>query len=65
MSTTNRAFSPATPIDHTRQRHVLFPLRMLNLKIGKGRQVIKSVSTSMHTGHYTALLLTQHMGLGI
>ena len=37
MSTTNRAFSPAMPIDHTYQCHVLFPLRMHDLKIGNGR----------------------------
>ena len=39
MSTSNRAFSPATPIDHTYQCHVVFPLCMLDLKIGKGRRV--------------------------
>ena len=56
MNTADRAFSPATPIDHTYQCHVLFPLRMLDLKIGKGRPVIPSAS--MHTGHYyiTALV---------
>ena len=42
----NCAFSPATPIDHTYQCRVL--LRMLDLKMGNGRQVIKSVSTSKH-----------------
>ena len=56
MSTTNRAFSPATPIYHTYQCHVLFPLRMLDLKIGKGRRVVKSIiSKSMHTRHYCYL----------
>ena len=39
----------------TYQCHVLFPLRMLDLKIDKGRRIIKSVSTSMHNRHYTAL----------
>ena len=45
MSTTIRAFSSATPIDHTYKCHVLFPLCRLNLSIGKGRRVIKSIST--------------------
>ena len=49
MSTTNLAFSPATPINHPYQCHVLFPLRVLDLNIGKGCQAIKSISTSMHT----------------
>ena len=38
----NRAFSPATP---TYQCHVLFPMRMLDLKTGRGRRVIKSRPT--------------------
>ena len=53
MNTANREFSPVTPIDHTYQCHVLFPLCMLYLKMGKGRQAIPSAS--IHTGHYTAL----------
>ena len=65
MSTTNRAFSPATPIYHTYQCHVLFSLCMLDLKMGKGRRVIKYISKSMHTRHYSALLLTQGTRLGI
>ena len=51
MSTTNHVFSPTTPIEYTYQWHMLFPLRILNLKIGKGDQVIKSISnlgTTMH-----------------
>ena len=36
MSTTNCAFSLAMPIDHTYQCHVVFPLRMPELKISKG-----------------------------
>ena len=31
-STTNHVFLLATPINHTYQCHVLFPLRMLHLK---------------------------------
>ena len=50
-STTNYAFSLAMPIEHTYQCYVLFPLRMLNLKMGKGRRVIKPI---IHTTHYTA-----------
>ena len=52
-STTNYALLPATPINHTYQCHVLvlFPLHMLNLTIGKGRRVIKFIST--HTSYYT------------
>ena len=49
-STTNHAFSPATPINHTYQCHVLFPLYMLDLKMGRGRQVIKSISRSITVG---------------
>ena len=37
MNTASSAFSLTTPIDRTYQCHVLFPLRMLDLKIGKGR----------------------------
>ena len=37
---------------------------MLDLKIGKGRQATKSISWSMHTRHYSALLLTQGTMLG-
>ena len=53
VNTANRAFSLATPIDHTYQCHMLFPLHMLDHKIGKGCWVITSVSTSIHTRHYT------------
>ena len=53
MNTANREFSSATPIDHTYQCHVPFPLRMLDLKMGKGRRATQSAS--MHTRHYTAL----------
>ena len=73
MSTTNRAFSPATPIDHTYQSHVVFPLRMLELKIGKGRRVIKIIQTlrctaAAYPGHearYPTLLLTGTMARGV
>ena len=68
MNTANHAFSPATPIDHTYQCHVLFPLRRLDLKMGNGRQVIKSVSTFKHTrnwGRGYALQLIQRTRLGI
>ena len=54
MSTT---FSPATLVNHTYQYQVLFPLHTLDLQIGKGHWVIKSMST--HTRYYTALQLTQ------
>ena len=63
MSTTNHMFSLATPIDHTYQCHVLFPLHIRDLKVVKGRRVIKSIS--MHTRHYTALQLTQGTRLSI
>ena len=36
MSTSNCAFSPATPIDHTYQCHVVFPLHMLDLPMPCG-----------------------------
>ena len=42
-SAINRAFSPATPIHHTYQCHVLVPMRMLNIKTGSGRRAIKSL----------------------
>ena len=48
-STINHSFSLAMPIKRTYQCHVEFPLCMLNVKIGKGRRVIKSISASMHT----------------
>ena len=59
-STTNHAFSPATPINNTYQYHALFPLCMLDVKIGKGRRVIKSISR-----HYAELQLTQGTRLSI
>ena len=62
---TNCVFSLAMPIYHTYQCHVLFPLYMLDLKIGKGHRVMKSISKSTHTRHYSALLLTQGTRLGI
>ena len=61
MSTTNHAFLLATPIYHT------YPMPcavMLDLKIGKGCQAPTSISRSMHTRHYSALLLTQGTMLG-
>ena len=71
MNTANCAFSPATPIDHTYQCYVLFPLRMLDLKVGNGRRVIKFVSTSgtrlctaaypAYEARYPTLLLTGAM----
>ena len=68
MNTANHAFSPGMPIDHTYQCHVLFQLRMLDLKIGNGPRVIKSVSTSKYTRHWGlgyALQLIQRTRLGI
>ena len=42
---------------------------MLDLKLGKGRRVIKSISTSMHAAHqearYPTLLLTGAMAHGV
>ena len=43
ISTTNHAFSPATPIDHTYQCHVLFLLLMIDLKIGKGHRMLSCI----------------------
>ena len=36
----NRAIISATPIDHTQQYKVLIQLHMLELNVGKGRQVV-------------------------
>ena len=58
------------------QCHVLFPLRVLNLKIGKSRRVIKSIlilhpyilDTTVYPGHearYPTLLLTGTMARGV
>ena len=46
-------FLLATPIDDTYQCHVLFPLCVLDLEIGKGRRLIKSIS--MHSTSDTTL----------
>ena len=68
-STTNCAFSPATPIN------VLVPLRMLEIKTGSGRRVIKSLLVycmhyfiHIYTGHEAIPLLQQqchHGGRGM
>ena len=61
-STTNCAFALAMPIKHTYQcpMHVLIPLHMLDLKLGKGRRVIKFMC--MHTKHNTAFNLPRARG---